>query len=460
MSSYIVEVNANQGNSGEAFVSGLLGRRGFTVNPSLQDRFGWDFYIEHVVSSEYPNRHKFEGLVQVKSTRVESRTSIQIKLSALLHLIHSNSVALIAFVRFEKGKDLPTSILFSHVGKDVIRLAHHASHSAILDNVDSHKAWVTIDQSHWLEVPFTESGTVDIYKKFLEYSKEFGEDYSSGKAAFYHRLNPVAKGYVLPKEMPIGDAYLKFKHPKHATVVHKTTAYMACIGPRYYYRLRSPFCEIEINGNHIHSRFGLNATRPLSELDSLLPCFDIMEEHGWSIEVVGAVTHLEPMLLAFDVRDEDMKPITQIIRSYRRAFYKKSLPDEDVHFFHVAGKFYGFPDLFQLVTLGGALRVPTDIPKHQKSLMIDMIHIYDSFCVVITWEMPIAQLGGAIKGSLCQVGAGRIHSSKAFGANERPVRAHDSLPIDYKSDIFIKSSSSILVPKVREYRDPETVDIF
>jgi hypothetical protein len=239
---------------------------------------------------------------------------------------------------------------------------------------------------------------------------------------------------------------------------------MACIGPRFYYRLRSPFCEIEVDGDHVHSRFTLNVERPLSELDNILSALDIMEMDGWSLTVSGAVRHREEILLRFDTREDHMKPLSEIVRIYRRAFIEAGIEDYIVHFFQIAGKLYGEPDLFRLINAGGAIKAKENIPEDRRTLMLDMKHMYGDFMVVIWWKFDILTKGPVASGDLIKVSPGTFYRADAYDPTKKYTAENEfggnGLTVDYSEDIYVRSADAMPLPSVREYRNPETIGVF
>ncbi|MBY3433600.1 helix-turn-helix domain-containing protein [Rhizobium laguerreae] len=175
-----------QGDAGEHYVASILGRHGFTVNQSSKDRYGWDLCIERTLGKR--KETKLECFIQVKSTRLVGKNTIQIKLSALLNLIFSPSMCALAHVTFS-GVDLhPKLIAFAHVDRDIVALAKVAQDEAKSAGVAAHSKWVTINTLSWTKLDFDRAESLDLSQLFTDYLSAFGGHYGLEKGEFVKRV--------------------------------------------------------------------------------------------------------------------------------------------------------------------------------------------------------------------------------------------------------------------------------
>lgn len=95
--------------------NGLIG------SPPKQDRLGWDFFVE--VQPEMDSDPPFDrrgplldALVQVKATEKFPSRSVQVKLSALKHLVDKLHPAFLAFLEYRSGEREPARARLLHIG--------------------------------------------------------------------------------------------------------------------------------------------------------------------------------------------------------------------------------------------------------------------------------------------------------------------------------------------------------
>lgn len=110
------------GSKGESIFSALCADAGLTVNPSIQDETGWDYFVEFPVTYSKPidqTTAPISCLVQVKSTDKENKRSEPITLSNLIKLIHHPNPVFFCFIDFQ-GQTFPECIYLVHFGEEII----------------------------------------------------------------------------------------------------------------------------------------------------------------------------------------------------------------------------------------------------------------------------------------------------------------------------------------------------
>lgn len=114
---------AKLGRKGENFFESLCLDANLTVNRSIMDETGWDFYVEFPL--EYQKEMELvpspiECKVQVKATEGNSGR-VSIKLTNLFRFIKDPKPSFFIFFKYEEGQREPLNAYLVHVDKNIIR---------------------------------------------------------------------------------------------------------------------------------------------------------------------------------------------------------------------------------------------------------------------------------------------------------------------------------------------------
>lgn len=401
------EINDNQGDAGESFVRGLLQRRGFTVNVSEKDRFGWDLNAEHIDSGAIDHKSFFSPKlifsIQVKSTRVVDKETCQIKLSALKKLIESPTVCVIAFVKFAAGDDLPSTIRFVHVGKSVIVLATKAIEQARRERVALSKRWVTIDSGGSLEVDFNRSRDVQIYEAFVEFKKEFPRHYAQEKEAFCDEISiEVSRPEVFTKMVGIRDCeFVSFE----SVVGLSMREYQVSIGPSVYREMHSPFLTIIDPDARCECRWNFDVLAPLSDVWRAFAVYKVVRQFGWHLRTPSMKSALNKAALPVKF-NPTFESIIALLKLKLDTFYGGADPELNPYVVH--DELLGEEAFDAIIVNGGIFKVPRDVSGEGHAITHSIT--LDKFEILVPWTFRGTSTEPLKKGAIVEVGPGQVES--------------------------------------------------
>jgi hypothetical protein len=443
------EIHINQGDAAESFVAGILQRRGFTINNAHKDRFGWDLLAERIErgasTKQSPMIAKFGLAVQVKSTRV-SKSSVQVRLSALQRLVAFDAVCVIAFVSFRSGGDLPETISFIHVGKAVIDLVYRTHQELRLANKLHEDKWITISTDDAITVQVTTSDPVDLYSHFCDFRNEFDGHYALAKADYFKSLSD-ARVEAVSLEVPVGTSEVTFARGCLHTTLTATVHKIYC-GPKISTELRNKFFTIRVERKNI--AWFLDKEAPISELSAAVLAMDIVEDHGWSLDVRGTVTYADSFSFGSEVRTWDMREVSGLIAIYAKLCERREV-DPVVHFAAIGGEWFADANFGDFVRYGGLLNAGEYTPSREVHVLTKALNIAGRL-LSLSWTFKSISHGG----SFYEVEPGMVSDACLFDDSASYEDYHErqrgASKINTNRICYVNGLRRDEVPRIHGYR--------